>query len=60
MIIFEGDYLLLASNNQWEQVISITDNMTVVTESGPVTASDRYVLQVLSLAEYQAHHGGKG
>ena len=60
MIIFEGDYLLLASNNQWEQVISITDNMTVVCESGPVTASDRYVLQVLSLAEYQAHHGGKG
>ena len=40
MIIFEGDYLLLASNNQWEQVISITDNMTVVTESGTVHASD--------------------
>ena len=60
MIIFEGDYLLLARSNSWERVISITDNMTVVCESGPVTASDRHVLQVLSLAEYQAHHGGKG
>jgi len=60
MIIFEGDFVLLANSNSWERVISITDNMTVVCESGPVTASDRYVLQVLSLAEYQAHHGGKG
>ena len=56
MIIFEGDYLLLASNNQWEQVISITDNMTVVTESGTVHASDRHVLQVLSIGEYEAQY----
>jgi hypothetical protein len=56
MIIFEGDYLLLASNNQWEQVISITDNMTVVTESGTVHASDRHVLQVLSISEYEAQY----
>ena len=56
MIIFEGDYLLLASNNQWEQVISITDNMSVVTESGTVHASDRHVLQVLSISEYEAQY----
>lgn len=59
MIIFAGDFVLLSSTNQWERVISVQDSMTVVTESGPVTASDRYVLQVLSVAEYDAHHGGK-